>query len=243
MPLLFKIRLRERTHLASTWFLSRVFCRSLVHFIGDSHVFSYCKGRFFRAHHIGPATAYKLASEFSTTNSRHKLLVELRKVNKKRDIVVLVFGEIDCRMHINKQFIISGGKISLKELIEETINKYGIALKEVSQSGYSFLVYGILPAATQGNIYENPYYADKPVRLIINREFNKQLKDFCNRNGYRFLDVQAIFADESGFISEHFSNDGLHLNKMATPILEKMLSIKVGALKGQSNSEFRIVAE
>ena len=154
--------------------------------------------------------------------------MELGKINKKRDVVVLVFGEIDCRMHINKQFLKHGETTSIPELINETISKYSEAIKQVNDAGYSIFVHGIVPAATQENIYNNPHYADRKTRLIINREFNKQLKSFCIKNGYRYLDIQSKFADESGFISKYFSTDGLHLNLKAILIIEKMLDRELG---------------
>ena len=220
-----KIRLKERTHLATTWFFSRIYSKQIIHFIGDSHVSAYGRGRYFIAHHIGPATAYKLESLSSTTNSNQKLFKELGKINKKRDIAVLVFGEIDCRMHIYKQFVRHGGTTSIPELVEITILKYGIVLKKIETAGYSFFVSGVVPAATQGNIYDNPYYPDSTTRLTINREFNKQLRSFCTQKGYRYLDIQSEFADFSGFISRNFSTDGLHLNQNAIPKLEKLLGL------------------
>lgn len=228
-PYLFKRGLRDQIHLLFVWIFSRLLSRSIVHFIGDSHVVAYKKGRFFVSHHIGPATAYRLASLSSTTNSNKKLFTELKKINKQRDIVVLVFGEVDCRMHINKQFVKQNGSISIMELITRTIYKYGEVLAQVDKAGYLFFVHGIVPAATQGNIWGNPYYGDSKTRLTINSEFNKQLKTYCAKNGYPYLDIQSKFADESGFISPFFSNDGLHLNQKVVPIMEKWLNVRAGS--------------
>jgi len=206
----------------------------VVHFIGDSHVSAYSRGRYFLTHHIGPATAYNLASPSSTTHSNKKLFLELGKINKKRDVVILVFGEVDCRMHIYKQFVKNGGTISITELINRTISRYNCALKQVAEAGYNFFVYGIVPAASQENIWGTDFYPDGKTRLIINREFNEHLKSFCAKNSYLFLDVQSKFADESGFISKFFSTDGLHLNQNVLPIMGKMLNIKAKSMSKQS---------
>jgi hypothetical protein len=238
--LFFKIRLKERAHSINAWFFSRMYSRSLFHFIGDSHVSAYSKGRYFLTHHIGPATAYKLASSSSTTHSYEKLFLELRKINKKRDVVVLVFGEVDCRMHIYKQFVKNHSAISIAELIDKTISRYKCALKQVDDAGYNFLVYGIVPAATQENIWNTDFYPDGKIRLIINREFNEQLKIYCAKNSYRFLDVQSKFADESGFISKYFSTDGLHLNQNVLPIMNELLNVKAGSMSKQAALERKL---
>ena len=229
-----KIRLHERTHLINAWIFSRMHSRSLVHFIGDSHVSAYSHGRYFLTHHIGPATAYMLSSPSSTTHSNEKLFLELGKINKKRDVVVLVFGEVDCRMHIYKQFVKNGGTISITDLIDKTISRYKCTLKQVDEAGYTFFVYGIVPAASQENIWGTQFYPDCKTRLIINSEFNEQLKSFCAKNTYHFLDVQSKFTDESGFISKYFSTDGLHLNQNVLSIMDKWLNIKAGSMSKQS---------
>ncbi len=121
----------------------------------------------------------------------------------------MIFGEIDSRIHIYNQFMKNGGVISIPQLIDKTIVNYNKVLQLIDREGFSFFVFGILPAARQENIYNYPFYADLETRVLISRKFNEKLKVFCNQKNYRYLDVQSKFADSSGLISKTFDADGI----------------------------------
>ena len=221
--------LRRRLHNLDAIFLSRIYSRSIVHVIGDSHVLAFVKNRFFIIHHIGPATAHNLCLQTSTTHSNEKLLKIVKKINKKRDFAVLVFGEIDSRVHIYYQYMKQKEVVPISQIINETVSKYGEMLKLLDKSGLSFFVYGIPPASKRENNYNYPFYANKEMRVMISRELNESLKKFCMQNGYQYLDVQSQFADTSGFIIEEFAADDVHLNQRAATMVAEDLRIKIGS--------------
>jgi lysophospholipase L1-like esterase len=197
--------------------------------VGDSHVFSFKEIDLFILHHIGPATAYNLCSQSSSTKSNSKLCKVLRKINKERDIVVLVFGEIDSRIHIYNQYMKHEKAISIPQLIDKTIQNYGKILDQIEKEGFSFLVFGIPPASREGNIYNYPFYADEETRIFISRTFNKKLKQFCAQKNYRYLDIQSRFADSSGLISKAFALDKIHLNEKAGAIIAEEIRINLSS--------------
>jgi lysophospholipase L1-like esterase len=217
---------RERLHDLHSLFLSRLYSKPLIHVIGDSHIFSFRGINLFIIHPIGPATAYNLHSRSSTTKSNAKLWRILRKINKKRDIVVLVFGEIDSRIHIYNQYMKQRTEISIPQLIDKTIQNYDRVLQLIEKEGFSFFIYGIPPAAREENIYHFPFYADEETRILISREFNEKLKNFCRRKNYRYLDIQSRFANSSGFISQAFAADKVHLNEAAAVIIAEEILLR-----------------
>jgi lysophospholipase L1-like esterase len=222
------VHVRKRLHDLHSLFLSKIYSKPLVHVIGDSHIVAYKRINLFITHYVGPATAYNLYSQSSKTKSNAKLFRILKKINKKRDILVLVFGEIDSRMHIYYQYMKQGRVISMSQLIDKTIQNYNKVLELIEKEGFSFFVYGIPPAARLENVYHFPFYADEETRVIISREFNEKLKEFCARKKYRYLDIQSKFADESGFISKAFAADRVHLNETAAAIMADEIRIKAG---------------
>jgi hypothetical protein len=206
---------------------SRVDPRPVVHVMGDSHVGIFLKKKPFVAHWFGPATAYRLKSPTSTTGSNRRLLRVLRHVVREKDKVLLVFGEIDCRVHIYNQHVRSGGALSLQDVVDDTVSSYGVVLDRMDRMGTDFYVASVPPAAEEGNIFGVPNYPPIAVRSIINRVFNERLSDYCADHGYRFVDVYSRVVDSEGFIRSEFScDDGTHLKPEAIRFFREGLGLR-----------------
>jgi hypothetical protein len=151
---------------------ARTLNKPLIHVVGDSHVVPFRGSMPFLAHHLGAATAYNLNKKNSTTRSYEKLFQVIEKV-AKRDIVMLCFGEIDCRIHIYYQHKKSSGKYLIGELIERTISNYGEVMAQLKERGVNFCVYCVSPATMVGNEYKYPFYGSPEIRSQINMTFNE----------------------------------------------------------------------
>lgn len=223
------INLYKKCSSLYRFLFSRLFNKPLIHVIGDSHISAFTWSKSFVIHPIGPATAYNLKMNKSTTNSNKKLFAVIDKIKRKKDIVMLVFGEIDCRIHIYYQYKKNNEKFALTELIDETISNYGDALEQLKLMGITFFVYGTPPAAKQGNIYDYPFYAAPEMRIKINREFNERLKKFCKENDYKYMDIYSKVVDKKGFILEEYAtDDGVHLNRKVKKFVINWLNKEFG---------------
>ena len=198
-----------------------------VFVIGDSHTNIFSNSPLFQVFHIGPATAFNLIKDDSSTKSSEKINKILYKV-KKGDIVLLVFGEIDCRIHIFYQFKKKHETQNISELIQKTIQNYLICIKKIRNQGIEVCICGITPPGEEDNIYHYPYYADRNLQQKIYREFNSELKSYCENLQINFLDIFPLVSDASGFLLKEYSDDGLHLNTKILPSIEKMLQKKYG---------------
>lgn len=186
--------------------LARLGGQPLIHVIGDSHVQVF-KGisKYVLIHRLGPSTAYNLGRKGSTG-----------------DILVLVFGEIDCRIHIYNQYEKNKRKFTISEWIDRTIASYGDVLEQLNGLGMNFAVYSVPPVGTAGNAYGHPHYATREIRGMITREFNQKLKLLCRQKGYKFLDIYSAVCDERGFMPEEYAFDDTHLNgKVAGLIVDR----------------------
>jgi len=208
---------------------SKLYKKPLIQIIGDSHVMSFRKDVHFSIHDIGPATAFNLKNEKSTTKSNKKLFKIIKKINRKNDIVMLSFGEIDCRNHIYNEYKKNEENIPISELINRTISNYGEVLQKLREKGVNFCVLSIPPVGKQENIYNFPYYATPELRSLINREFNKKLEAFCKESGSKFINIYPKVSDKNGFILENFAADKIHLNdkivKFAIEELDKLFEV------------------
>src|SRR4030066_1639011 len=102
-----------------------LFPRAIIHVIGDSHLRPFVFKSPFLLHHISQATAYNLNKDNSFSQSKRYLNSFLPGIDKERDVLLLVFGEIDARVHIYLQYKKNDGQISMKKTKSLTVKKNG----------------------------------------------------------------------------------------------------------------------
>jgi hypothetical protein len=219
-----------------------------IHVIGDSHTGVFrTYGEIIDETHraerdivpfikceINGATAYHLKDEHSSTNSSIKLRELLDKVDKKNDLVLMWFGEIDCRLHIAQQAVKQDK--SMLEMIENTIDNYTVVLDMLRDEGFMFAVIGV-PACNR----EVTFSTDE-IQYMIYSNYNMMLSVRCAERKYPFIDVMAIAQDSFGFMKEQFvrgtdcmifsptsqinPNDKTHFNHLIVPyIISKLQEI------------------
>jgi O-antigen chain-terminating methyltransferase len=192
-----------------------------IHVIGDSHTAFFSTSNLFTVHHIGPATCFNLKNKKSSNDSLNKLN-DVLKITGNNNKILMVLGEIDCRIHIYYQYKKNEGKFSISELIDRTIQSYGDFLLSLIEQGYYISVCGIVPVGTEENIYGYRYYATREVRSLIYQEFNSKLKSFCCKNNLKFMDIYEITSDEQGFFLPEYTDDGVHLNSKLISHIEQL---------------------
>jgi lysophospholipase L1-like esterase len=197
--------------------LARLTGRRVVHVIGDSHTLM-LSGHFpFRVTWMGAATAFNLGKAGSSTRSKEKLERALMHV-WEGDVVLLVLGEVDSRIHIYQQHMRSGGAKSFESLIAATIERYGAEILELKRRGYRVVVHSVSATPYQENIYDAEYYADDATRAQIVDAFDAALKAWCQANAVEYLDMYSLVRDERGFIRKDLTTDGTHLDEAALPL-------------------------
>ncbi len=202
--------------------------RPIIHVFGDSHSLLF-QHEIFRIHHVGPATAFKLSSPTSTTKASQKIYTTLRKnsVNKK-SLSLFVFGEIDCRIHINKAS--KKEHISLEQAITNTVESYGNFLREINKAfpDTTIMVLNVLPAGEEKNIFKTNYYPSRKLHLQIVKKFNKRLQEFCLENGFIFISVFTELLDENENRIKEYVFDPVHYNKKILPfIIQSLINKKI----------------
>lgn len=215
---------RDRTWLSRRNAIITLQCRlrglPVVHVVGDSHSHVFRGVYPFRVTWLGAATAYNLGKEGSTTGSKEKLDAALKHVRKDRDVVLLVLGEVDSRIHIFNQYVKRGRTQSMEELIDATVERYGAVVCRLRDEGFRVVVHSVPATPYQGNIYEVDNYADDQTRAQIVREFNERLSAWCAANGIEYLDMYSVVSDEQGFILKDLTTDGTHLDQAALPLYQ-----------------------
>lgn len=185
---------------------------AIIHVIGDSHLRPYLFKNPFLLHHISQATAHNLNKDSSFSQSKKYLNSFLPAINKNRDVLLLVFGEIDARVHIYLQYEKNNRQISIGRLIDITVQRYGETIRRLKDDGFAVSVQSLPPAARKDFESNLPFLGSPEQRSDISREFNNKLSEFCRKSRIPFVDVQSITADEKGFIKREYAADEVHVN-------------------------------
>src|SRR3989344_628938 len=187
--LIFLGKISNKTFDVYNYIHSRIYNIPLIHVIGDSHSTVFYNKKQFIVRFLGAATMHNLNKKDSSTKSNEKLFQVLRKLNTKRDIVMLSFGEIDCRIHISHQ--------------------YEKQQKELTQMGIKLCVYGIPAAREIKHLDKSLFCGTDKMRSYIYGEFNDRLKKFCENNKYPYINIYPKVSDKNGFL--FFLPNLLHL--------------------------------
>lgn len=195
----------------------------MIYAVGDSHAEIFTLVPLFKIKGIGTPTAFNLRKANSTSNGNQQLFDFVKTIDKDSDNVILSFGEIDCRCHIYYQFMKREEKVPMMKLIDDTVESYGEVLRQLTDLGVRFYVLGPPPAGRQSNEFKFPWYATPEIHAQIYREFNERLKYYCEKHGYKFLDIYSKTVDPDGHILPEYMMDSIHLNPKAQKFLVEML--------------------
>lgn len=205
---------------------------AIVHVIGDSHARPFVFRSPFIIHHISQATAYNLNKDNSFSQSKRYLNSFLPRINRTRDVLLLIFGEIDARVHVYLQYRKQDRKIGIERIIDATVDRYGSTIRRLKDDGFAVCVHGIPPAARKRFVADLPFLGSPEQRSEISREFNQKLGQFCHINGIPYIDVQSVSADENGFIKKKYLADEVHLSGRIVPFVRERI---VQALRDGKN--------
>ncbi|CAN5195451.1 hypothetical protein BH09PAT1_BH09PAT1_3930 [soil metagenome] len=199
--------------------IRKVLNKPLIITFGDSHSLN-LQEEHFVIHHVGPATAYNLVAEHSTTKSNQKIKKVLGTlVPQGKHFFLFIFGEIDCRIHI---YSISKSKSrSLEDVVSGTIDRYGKFLCDVKKKfpKSKILVMNVLPPGEEGNIYGVRHYPTREIHMKIVNVFNKDLDAFCKQKGMIYIDVFSHLIESDGTRKRGYFFDNTHFNNKIIPFI------------------------
>jgi len=156
-----------------------------------------------------------LAGSHSTFHSNRRLRRVLRWAVRRGERVILVFGEIDCRIHIYNAYMKNEKRRDFSDLIGEAIARYGGVLDSVKDAGVEVYAYSVPPAGEAENIFGYSHFASIENRAEIVRTFNAMLGDYCVEHEINFIDVYSRVADGNGLMAAAYAGDEVHLNSRA----------------------------
>ena len=171
----------------------------------------------FRVFHVGPATAWKAGDPGSSTRSREKIEILLRKDVKPGSRVLLSFGEIDCRIHMAKA-VLAGGKI--EEVVEKTAAKFVKLPQAIAARGFRPIVWGppqIIPMNESLSSPTFPFIGPWELRRDITYAYTARLREHCEKAGIPMIALAGLYHPPAEKADIKFFHDGTHLSQRLMP--------------------------
>jgi len=193
----------------------------MIYIYGDSHSNFFTKTHpsrgggacdIFRSQNMGAGTAHNFH-----TNHLPTLLENVQPLPPKSPIVI-VAGEIDCRLHIPKLFLERIG--TLEALVEATVQHLTICYTAIQKAGHTPIAWGPHPTRHLETLdYKTEWYCGtQNIRNTACMLFN----DMLSQQGFPF---ETLFyeVDDSRAVHDKYYLDPLHLNEILWPIAKSKL--------------------
>lgn len=226
-----------------------------LHCIGDSHtafftgynkiqpaypevVCGIAKNVF--TYRLGSPLAYNLCESDSTLKSKEKVFSILQTLNPQEDIILLSFGEVDCRAHLIKQSELNN--LTIAESVHICVERYLKVVEEILKMQFRVVVWNAVPTSYgfEDIDFEYPYYGTYVERNLACILFNEALKKRSVELGFYYLGVYELIINKELFSMPKYYFDRIHLSNRLLPLVFKLLQKEFPNLEINSQEVFKI---
>lgn len=179
--------------------------------IGDSHsLFCYCEVAEASIFWLGPDLMHRIARDGlqSVLPRRCKLA--------RFDALVLVFGEIDCRIHVRNIAKRDGKPVA--DVVEELVARFVTAIGDVQREfAKPIAICCVIPpmsilALEPGETQEGARRNQVGIRCLM----NDRLRTLAAGRGIRFIDFYDAYAAKTGELKPSLSDGVVHIGRGQT---------------------------
>ena len=197
----------------------------MIHIYGDSHANRSFKNLKlpYNDFHSNSITMFRIG--------RDNIIIRFSKnMIKNGDILVMVYGEVDCRCHIQRQVDLRRNE---DDVINELVTKYFNTIKNNTVDlDVKIIIVGIIPTTKQYELesihgpitHEFPFVGSDKNRVIYTNKVNKLLEEFANKNNYIFFNPYSYYTREDGTLKFELSDSNGHLADNSV-FLEKFVEL------------------
>lgn len=183
----------------------------MIHIYGDSHAFFSFKNLKLahKDHHQASITIFRVGRDNQIIKFDNNIINE-------NDIIVLSYGEVDCRCHIQRQ--INNGR-NEDDIINELVDKYFLTIRNNVTKKCKIIIVGIIPPTKQNDyetingpiLHEFPFVGDDTNRVRFTQKMNNALKDKCLINNTIYFNPYDYCTRSDGTLDYDFSDRCVHL--------------------------------
>ena len=187
----------------------------MIYIYGDSHAAITFKGLPLdhKNYSRSSVTLFRIGRDKTIIN------FDPNEVTGKNDIVVLCWGEVDCRCHIQRQ--INSGKDE-DTVITELITAYSETLRTTltnTVKAAQIILVAVIPPTKQNDYerihgpitHEFPFIGTDEDRVRFTRKINTQLQELASTHGYTFFNPYDYYTLPDGTLHHALSDTMVHI--------------------------------
>lgn len=151
---------------------------------------------------------------------------------QKGDTIILVYGEIDCRCHIQKQLNL---KRNENDIIYELVNHYINTIQNNTMGlDIKIIIVGVIPPVNINDfekgggrmvVHEHSYHGSDEERVRYTLKVNNLLEELSNKNNFIYFNPYNYYTSDDGTLKFEFSDHNCHIGDDNTHILEKFIEL------------------
>jgi hypothetical protein len=201
----------------------------MIYIFGDSHGMFSLKN--LSLPHINKATPSVTMHRVGRDNN---IINYQNEYDNENNVIILCFGEVDCRCHIEKQKHIQN--IDEDIIISILVYNYFNTIQNNIKQSKKIIIFAIIPPVDiEKYINKHGDYANKthpfPVlgtnndRIRYTNKMNNLLKYLCDKHSYIYFDPYNFYKDEMGCLNEKYADDTLVHVKDNDYIINEMIKL------------------
>ena len=197
-----------------------------VHCIGDSHTWQFInqlpdnleinyniilyKNKFNYKYNNITFFGYRCCEDGAyayNIEKRKNIIDKIISHANENDIIMFMFGEVDCRFKIKSQML--KNNTTIEDEVSIVVNKYINFIKN-NYSKQKIIIWGPHPQHTSPT---HPYIDcfDSNERNVITRVFNEKLEIMAMNESFTFISLFNYLKDKPD-LNNYFINDTIHIN-------------------------------
>ena len=149
---------------------------------------------------------------------RDNIIINFNKdIIQKNDIIILSYGEIDCRCHIQRQLILGRNE---DDIINELVTNYFTTIKNNTLNIDSkIIIVGVIPPTKRNDYeiihgpikHEFPFIGSDEDRVRYTKKVNKLFEELSIKNNYIYFNPYSYYERPDGTLKYELSDKLVHL--------------------------------
>ena len=183
----------------------------MIYIYGDSHAcFSFYNLKLEHNNFNCPSiTLFRIG--------RDNIIINFNKNTiNENDVIVLSYGEVDCRCHIQRQ--INAGR-NEDDVIHELVDKYFLTIQNNIVKKCKIIIVGVIPPTKQYDyekfhgpiLHEFPFVGSDDDRARYTNKVNQKLEEYSKINNCIYFNPYDYYTRKDGTLKHELSDTIVHL--------------------------------